>query len=157
MLTLFILAFIAVVAVLIGSIGRRLKQDSKAVQHDQGRLMDFFSEAITGFRLFKAYGVEENEKQRFDDLNDSWKKGYQSMLFRKYLASPLTEFLAIIVVASILIIGSLFVFNDGHSPQSLSFLSQPLVISSDRQRVFLLHSLVIKRKCCRRTHPTLFI
>ena len=32
--------------------------------------------------------------------------------FRKYLASPLTEFLAIIVVASILIIGSLFVFND---------------------------------------------
>lgn len=112
MLTLFILALIAVVAVLIGSIGRRLKQDSKAVQHDQGRLMDFFSEAISGFRLFKAYGVEENEKQRFDDLNDSWKIGYQSMLFRKYLASPLTEFLAIIVVASILIIGSLFVFND---------------------------------------------
>lgn len=112
MLTLFILALIAVVAVLIGSIGRRLKQDSKAVQFDQGRLMDFFSEAISGFRLFKAYGVEDNEKQRFDDLNDSWKKGYQSMLFRKYLASPLTEFLAIIVVASILIIGSLFVFND---------------------------------------------
>ena len=24
--------------------------------------MDFFSEAITGFRLFKAYGVEKNEK-----------------------------------------------------------------------------------------------
>ncbi|MEC9221135.1 MAG: ABC transporter ATP-binding protein, partial [Bacteroidota bacterium] len=111
MLTLFILALIAVVAVLIGSIGRRLKQDSKAVQHDQGRLMDFFSEAISGFRLFKAYGVEDNEKQRFDNLNDSWKKGYQSMLFRKYLASPLTEFLAIIVVASILIVGSLFVFN----------------------------------------------
>ena len=112
MLTLFILALIAVVAVLIGSIGRQLKQDSKAVQHDQGRLMDFFSEAITGFRLFKAYGVENKEKRRFDDLNDSWKKGYQSMLFRKYLASPLTEFLAIIVVASILIVGSLFVFND---------------------------------------------
>ena len=111
MLTLFILALIAVVAVLIGSLGRQLKQDSKAVQHDQGRLMDFFSEAITGFRLFKAYGVEDNEKRRFDDLNDSWKKGYQSMLFRKYLASPLTEFLAIIVVASILIVGSLFVFN----------------------------------------------
>ncbi|MEC8757223.1 MAG: ABC transporter ATP-binding protein, partial [Bacteroidota bacterium] len=65
----------------------------------------------SGFRLFKAYGVEDNEKQRFDNLNDSWKKGYQSMLFRKYLASPLTEFLAIIVVASILIVGSLFVFN----------------------------------------------
>ena len=47
----------------------------------------------------------------FNNLNDSWKKGYQSMLFRKYLASPLTEFLAIIVVASILIVGSLFVFN----------------------------------------------
>ncbi len=111
MLTLFILALIAVVAILIGSIGRRLKQDSKAVQYDQGRLMDFFIEAISGFRLFKAYGVEDNEKQRFDNLNDSWKKGYQSMLFRKYLASPLTEFLAIIVVASILIVGSLFVFN----------------------------------------------
>ena len=112
MLTLFILALIAIVAVLIGSIGRQLKQDSKAVQHDQGRLMDFFNEAITGFRLFKAYGVENNEKRRFDDLNDSWKKSYQSMLFRKYLASPLTEFLAIIVVASILIVGSLFVFKD---------------------------------------------
>ena len=111
MLTLFILALIAVVAVLIGSIGRQLKQDSKSVQHDQGRLMDFFSEAITGFRLFKAYGVEKNERSRFNNLNDSWKKGYQSMLFRKYLASPLTEFLAIIVVASILIVGSLFVFN----------------------------------------------
>ena len=111
MLTLFILALIAVVAVLIGSIGRQLKRDSKSVQHDQGRLMDFFSEAITGFRLFKAYGVEKNERSRFNNLNDSWKKGYQSMLFRKYLASPLTEFLAIIVVASILIVGSLFVFN----------------------------------------------
>ena len=111
MLTLFILALIAVVAVLIGSIGRQLKQDSKAVQHDQGRLIDFFSEAITGFRLFKAYGVEDNERRRFNNLNDSWKTGYQSMLFRKYLASPLTEFLSIIVVASILIVGSLFVFN----------------------------------------------
>ena len=133
-LTLFILALIAVVAVWIGSIGRQLKQDSKAVQHDQGRLMDFFSEAITGFRLFKAYGVEDNERRRFNNLNDSWKTGYQSMLFRKYLASPLTEFLSIIVVASILIVGSLFVFNVKLlASRVYLFLLPPLVTSSGRQ------------------------
>ena len=54
-------------------------------------------------------------------------ESYQSMLFRKYLASPLTEFLAIIVVASILIVGSLFVFNGKLLASNLSSLSPPLL------------------------------
>lgn len=101
-LTLFVFFMIIVIGVLIGKIGKSLKKPSFEGQERVGALSSLYDETISGMRVIKAFTAEGYRKEQF--LNES------NLVFRlmnrvqrlRVLASPLTEFLASIIFASII-------------------------------------------------------
>lgn len=119
-LTLFVLIFIPVTGTLIGWIGKSLRKRSAQGQKRLGMLLSFIEEALYGLRIIKAFNSEERVKQRFFDENEQYTRLMNKIWRRKDLASPLTEFLSVIIVVTIMWVGGSLILN-GHdmlSPQA---------------------------------------
>ncbi|MFO8087913.1 MAG: ABC transporter ATP-binding protein [Bacteroidales bacterium] len=119
-LTLFVLIFIPVTGTLIGWIGKSLRKRSAQGQKRLGMLLSFIEEALYGLRIIKAFNSEERVKQRFFDENERYTRLMNKIWRRKDLASPLTEFLSVIIVVTIMWVGGSLILN-GHdmlSPQA---------------------------------------
>ncbi len=110
-LTLFVFVLIIFTGAIIGTISRTLKKDSKAVQNDLGALNAVLEESITGMQVIKSYNAYDYWQNRFNTINQSFKTKINALIRRKDLSSPLSEFLGICVVATLLYYGAFLVFE----------------------------------------------
>ncbi|MDX2002429.1 MAG: ABC transporter ATP-binding protein [Chitinophagales bacterium] len=110
-LTLFVLFMILVMALVVGNIGKNLKRVSKKGQEKLGQLMSLIEETLTGIKIVKAFNAENYQRQRFRNENGNYFLLMTKMLRRRSLASPLSEFLSIIIVAMILWYGGQLVLG----------------------------------------------
>ena len=120
-LTMFVFILILFVAFVIGSISRTLRKNSNLAQERLGNVISIVEEAISGLRIIKGFNAEEYQTHRFSNENNSYRKLVTSILRRKDLASPLSEFLGVSTVAVLLWFGSLLVFQG--QLQAETFLS----------------------------------
>lgn len=120
-LTMFVFVLILFVAFVIGSISRTLRKNSNLAQERLGNVIAIVEEGLSGLRIIKGFNAEAYQTHRFANENNTYRKLITSILRRKDLASPLSEFLGISTVAVLLWYGSLLVFN-GHL-QAETFLS----------------------------------
>lgn len=108
---------------MIGNIGRRLRKQSAEAQDRLGALMSQIEETLGGLRIIKAFNAEGYQKERFDGENNAYARLMTRIYRRRDLASPLSEFLGICVVALLLWYGSGRVFAGELSPEVfLTFL-----------------------------------
>lgn len=110
-LALFTLGPVLVIVLLVGAIGRTLKKKSLNVQNKLGDTLSIIDEAISGLRIIQAFNAEKYESQKFKKEHDTWKNLSVRLILRNGLASPLTEFLMICVLACLLWYGGYLVFN----------------------------------------------
>ncbi len=110
-LTLFVFVLIVFTGVIIGSISRTLKRDSKAVQNDLGALNAVLEESISGMPVIQSYNAYAYWQQRFNQINQQFRTKINALVRRKDLSSPLSEFLGICVVATLLYYGAFLVFE----------------------------------------------
>ena len=61
-------------------------------------------ENFTGIRIVKAFSMEENETERFKDMNKSYFKSLIKALRAELLMTPLMEAVALIIGCGFLII-----------------------------------------------------
>ena len=101
-LTLFVFVLIIFTGVVIGSVGRVLRKHSWAIQEKLGQLVSQVEEALSGLRITKGFTAEKYQAEKFGKTNNDFRWLLTRLLWRKDLASPLTEFLGI-VTFSILI------------------------------------------------------
>ena len=78
-------------------------------------------ETLTGLRIVKGFNAEEKMKAQFADANEKYSKVFRRVLRKAYLASPLSEFLATIVVMVLMFVGGNLVLSGSGrmSPESL--------------------------------------
>lgn len=110
-LTLFVFAMILVMALVIGRIGKSLKKESKEGKEVLGRLTSILDETITGIKIIQAFFVQNWISQKFRFENQKYYNTYNVMYRKRDLSSPLTEFLAIVVICVILWYGGNMVFR----------------------------------------------
>lgn len=110
-LTGFVFLLMIFTGVVIGGIGRRLKKKSADVQDRLGNLVAILDEGLGGLRIIKGFNAEHYQKEKFRKENDGYRHSLTRLLWRRDLASPLSEFLGIGTVAVLLWYGSRQVFS----------------------------------------------
>ena len=104
-LTLFALALLPVSGWLIGRASRTLRSSSLLGQQHLGRLLSVVEETLTGLRIIKGFNAEDKMKAQFAESNERYAKVFKRVTRKAYLASPISEFLATIVVMVLMYVG----------------------------------------------------
>ena len=116
-LALFSVLFLPVVALIIGSIVKRLRHPARTSQQRMGELVSTLDESLSGIKVIKSYNATGYVKQKFYDLSEDLARLTLSMARRQQLASPMSEFLGISAAGVILVFGGSLVFKDALSPE----------------------------------------
>ena len=116
-LSIFSILFLPVVALIIGSIVKRLRHPARTNQHRMGEMVSTLEESLAGIKVIKSYNATGYVKQKFYDLSEDLARLTLSMARRQQLASPMSEFLGISAVGVILVFGGSLVFKDALSPE----------------------------------------
>lgn len=112
-LTVFVFGLLFFTGVVIGGIGKTLKKSSSKVQEYLGSLVSIVEETLGGLRIIKAFGAESYTKDKFGAENNQYRRLLTRLLWRRDLASPLSEFMGIGTVSLLLWYGSRQVFSGG--------------------------------------------
>ena len=110
-LTIFVFVLMIFTGVVIGGIGRSLKKSSNLVQEKLGNLVALVEEALGGLRIIKGFNAEQYQESKFSKENNEYRWILTRLLWRRDLASPLSEFLGIATVSVLLWYGSKQVFS----------------------------------------------
>ena len=116
-LAIFSVLFLPVVALLIGSIVKKLRHPARTNQQRMGEMVSTLDESLSGIKVIKSYNAVDYIKQKFYDLSEDLARLTLSMARRQQLASPMSEFLGISAVGVILVFGGSLVFKDALSPE----------------------------------------
>jgi ATP-binding cassette, subfamily B, bacterial MsbA len=110
-LSLFLLIFLPVTGFIIGRISRTLKKQSNAAAIKQGEALSVLDETLGGLRVIKAFTAERLVGKKFEEHNEALFHIKNRMQYRRDLASPLSEFLGVLVLCGILYFGGQLVLG----------------------------------------------
>jgi len=110
-LTLFLIIFFPLSALLTSLIGKSLKKSARQGQGRIGDLVSHLEETLGGLRIIKGFNAEEKSKKKFNEINEDF-NNIMIRIFRKQdLVSPVSEVLGVTLVASVLWYGGQLVFD----------------------------------------------
>lgn len=104
-LSLFLFIFLPLTAFVIGRISRSLKKQSNISAVYLGELLSTLEETLTGLRVIKAFNAEHLLRNKFIKTNNELFQVRRKMQLRRDLASPLSEFLGVLVLIGVLWFG----------------------------------------------------
>jgi subfamily B ATP-binding cassette protein MsbA len=110
-LSLFLFILLPVTGIIIGRISRSLKKQSNISAVKLGEVLSVLDETLSGLRVIKAFNVEKILRGKFIENNEELYDIRNKMQRRRDLASPLSEFLGVTVLAAILWFGGKLVLN----------------------------------------------
>ncbi|MCW5907954.1 MAG: ATP-binding cassette domain-containing protein [Chitinophagales bacterium] len=110
-LTGFVFIMLLITGFIIGRVGKSLKRQSTEAQNITGRLISIVDETLSGLRIVHAFNAEDFMRKQFGKINQQLYGITWRMTTRRELSSPLTEFLAMCVVCSVLYFGGKLVID----------------------------------------------
>lgn len=122
-LSLFLLVLLPLTGFIIGRVSRSLKKQSTQSQEIQGSLMSILDETLGGLRIIKAFNAETIIGNKFYSTNNKLNEIRNKMNFRRDLASPMSEFLGVIVLCCILWFGGRLVLGSNTFLQPDAFIT----------------------------------
>ena len=111
-LTIFVFIFIPIAGFIISLVGKKLKKQSDSVQQEQGYFLSILEETLGGLRVIKGFNAEDYFNGKFKESTTRFYNFSNTLLNRQNLASPLSEFLGIGVIAILLLYGGSLVLVD---------------------------------------------
>lgn len=111
-LTLFTLVFFAVMGFIMSEIVKRLKKKAIQSQESLGRILNTLDEVLSGMRVIKAFNAQKYINGLFTDETTTYRNVNISMARKNELASPVSQFLGITVVATLLVYGGSLVLAE---------------------------------------------
>ena len=112
-LSLFLLVLLPLTGFIIGRVSRSLRKQSTQSQEEMGTLMSILDETLGGLRVIKAFNAEKLLRSKFFTSNETLTHLRNKMIFRKDLASPMSEFLGVLVLCCVLFFGGRLVLEGG--------------------------------------------
>ncbi|MNF34665.1 Lipid A export ATP-binding/permease protein MsbA [compost metagenome] len=101
-LTVFVFIFIPVSGYVISLIGKKLKKQSTKAQEEQGMFLSTIEETLGGLKVVKGYNSEKYFNRVFQNSTNRFFSLSNSIGNRQNLASPMSEFMGIMVIAILL-------------------------------------------------------
>ena len=121
-LTLFVIIFIPISGLIISWIGKVLKKFSQSVQKEQGEFLSILEETLSGLNIIKTFNADDSFIKKFNNSTNNFFKYSNTLLNRQNIASPLSEFLGIVVIGGLLWYGGKMVLID-QSLNATTFIS----------------------------------
>ena len=128
-LTLFALVLLPVSGIIIGRIGKNLRKQSMKLQNQQGILLSILEETLSGMRIVKAFNAERKMTGKFTRINDEYNDTITRVYRRRFLASPLSEFLGTLVMMVLMYLGGTIVLKQTSPLDPESFIAYLIVFS----------------------------
>jgi subfamily B ATP-binding cassette protein MsbA len=128
-LTVFVLICIPFAALIIGTIGRSLRKVSRKGQDQMGTLLSKIEETLSGLRIIKAFTAEKFMFKGFYDFNELYNKTMNRIYRKNYLASPLSEFLGVLILVGVMYYGGTLVLNKESALSPEAFIAYIAVFS----------------------------
>ncbi|MFL9843801.1 ABC transporter ATP-binding protein [Flavobacterium rhizosphaerae] len=111
-LTLFVFVFIPVAGFLVSQVGKTLKKKSMLLQQEQGKVLSILEETVGGLKIIKSFTAEAIFGKKFNDTSNQLFRHSNTVANRQNLASPMSEFLGILIISVLLVYGGYLVFKD---------------------------------------------
>ena len=111
-LTGFVIIFIPVSAIFISVVGKSLKRQSMKVQKEQGLFISLVDETLNGLKIVKIFNAENAFSRKFSESTNRLYRFSNTVINKKNLAGPLSEFLGICSITIILWYGGMMVLKE---------------------------------------------
>jgi subfamily B ATP-binding cassette protein MsbA len=128
-LTLFVIILFPITGLIIGVIGKSLQKSSDKGQAKMGSLLSIIDENISGLRIIKAFNAEAHINSNFEKESHSYKGIMSSLLRKKDLSSPMSEFLSTIVLVIVMWFGGQLVLDENSTLSAQEFIGYILIFS----------------------------
>ena len=128
-LTIFTLIVLPISGGILAEIIKRLKKRARQSQESLGRIVNILDETLGGMRVVKAFNARKYVVSKIDKETDYYRHVNLSYARKREMASPLSEALAITIVALILFYGGSLVLNDESNLDPSAFIAYLAVFS----------------------------
>ncbi|MBJ6119825.1 ABC transporter ATP-binding protein [Pontibacter sp. BT310] len=128
-LTLFSLILLPLSGGIIAGISKRLKRKAQQGQSSLSFILTIIDETLSGMRVIKAFNAEPFILGKFHDQNNRYANIQRSIAHKRDLASPLSEFLGVTVVAGLLLYGGTLVLNQQSELSASEFITYIILFS----------------------------
>ena len=112
LLTGGILLAVPVIGFILGRISKALKRQSSEAAIKHGESLSILDETLNGLRVIKAFNVEQVLKNKFGTVNDELTDAKNRISRRRDMASPMSEFLGVLIFVGILWFGGSLILGD---------------------------------------------
>jgi len=131
-LTLVTLILAPLLVGIIAPLLRRLRKGFRKAFDEQGEMLSVLQESVSGIRLVKSYGGEEQEKARFGERSRRYARRMVRTEALAQLASPLSEVLSSLVALALVWVGARMVLDAGslQPEQFIAFVALALQLIS---------------------------
>ena len=128
-LTFVSMLFIPISAVFIARLVKSLKKQASGSQASFGTMVSNLEEALTGVKIIKAFNATSFIKNKFNRENENFSDIGRQMAKRQQLASPISEFLGVVMVAFILLYGGHLVLQKNPELEAADFIAYIAIFS----------------------------
>jgi subfamily B ATP-binding cassette protein MsbA len=128
-LTLFTIIFFPVSGFIISGISKKLRRSADISQGVLGKILSVVDETISGIRIIKGFTATRFVNSKFDSFNTRYRQVSKSIMNRRELASPFSEFLGVLVVVILIIYGGGMVLNNNSELTASQFITYIILYS----------------------------
>ncbi len=123
-LSIFSILFLPLVAIVIGSIVKRLRHPARKVQEINAEMVSMLDESLSGIKIIKGYNATEYVKGKYHDANHTVAETTFSIARSQQLASPMSESMGVTAIGVIIVFGGALVASgDLYAASFLTFIA----------------------------------
>jgi len=128
-LTLFVIILFPITGFIIAKVGKSLKKSSEKSQEKMGDILSVLDENIGGLKVVKLFNAEENVHNKFDKESRKYQSLMTSLLRKKDMSSPMSEFLSTIIMVVVMWFGGKLVLGGESLLSPEEFIGYILIFS----------------------------
>lgn len=128
-LTLFVVLLFPITGFIIAKIGKSLKKSSEKSQEKMGDILSVLDENIGGLKVIKLFNSEKNAHGKFDGESKRYQSLMTSLLRKKDMSSPMSEFLSTIIMVVVMWFGGKLVLGGDSLLSPEEFIGYILIFS----------------------------
>lgn len=129
-LTLFVLVLLPIAGLIMGQVGKRLKQSSMKLQEQWGTLLSIIEETLGGLRIIKAFRAERLMERRFREHSNELRRTHMRVERRQQLAHPMSELLGTMTICVVLWYGGTLILGANSSIDASTFIYYLIIFYS---------------------------
>ena len=128
-LTLFVIILFPITGFIIAKIGKSLKKSSEKSQAKLADIISVINENIEGLKVIKLFNAEKNANKRFINESNKYQNLMNSLIRKKDMSSPMSEFLSTIIMVVVMWFGGNLVLSGDSTLRPEEFIGYILIFS----------------------------